>query len=106
MKIRIPQRFHDELPPAPPYIPAANILEEEFGSPPPSEAVEMESQPAFQTEADSYGVFREYAHGKPTVTPDHLYSYQTFPTPRTFPYIHHLVLWLEFLPFWSQQPKA
>jgi hypothetical protein len=36
--------------------------------------VEKEPQAAFRTEADSYGVFREYACGKPTITPDHLYS--------------------------------
>ena len=74
MTIRIPQRFQDELPPAPPYIPAANNLDEEIGSPPAFHSVEKESQPAFRTEPDSYGVFREYAHGKPTITPDHLYS--------------------------------
>jgi len=74
LKFRIPQRFQDEIPPAPPYIPAADNLEEEFGSPRPSEAFEKESLAAFRTESDSYGVFREYAHGKPTITPDHLYS--------------------------------
>jgi hypothetical protein len=36
--------------------------------------MQKKSQVAFRTEADSYGVFREYAHRKPTITPDHLYS--------------------------------
>ena len=74
MKIRIPRRFRDELPPAPPDIPAADNLEEELGSPRPSDSVEEASGSAFRTEPDSYGVIREYACGKPTTTPDHLYS--------------------------------
>jgi len=28
----------------------------------------------FRTECDSYGVYREYAHGKPTITPDQHYT--------------------------------
>ena len=28
----------------------------------------------FRTECDSYRVYRQYAHGKPSITPDHFYS--------------------------------
>jgi hypothetical protein len=54
LRIRIPRRFQDELPPAPPYIPDDNDI--------PSNL--------FRTERDSYGVLREYVHGKPSITPD------------------------------------
>ena len=65
MKIRIPQRFHDYLPPAPPYIPEDDDT---------SSASESDARSPFRTEYDSYGVFREYLHGKPSITPDLFYT--------------------------------
>jgi hypothetical protein len=61
LRIRIPQRFRDELPPAPPYIPDDDDT---------SSRSESEAHSPFRTENDSYGVFREYLHGKPSITPD------------------------------------
>jgi hypothetical protein len=63
LKIRIPQRFQDELPPAPPYIPDDDDISEFSGS-------ESNAHSPFRTEHNSYGVFREYLHGKPSITPD------------------------------------
>ena len=60
LKIRIPRRFQDELPPAPPYIPDDDDIS---GS-------EFDAHSPFRSEEDSYGVFREYLHGKPSITPD------------------------------------
>jgi hypothetical protein len=75
LTIRIPRRFLDELPPAPPYIPAADELsDEEPCSLLQSDSAEDDFQNYFRTDPDSYGVFREYTFGKPTITPDHLYS--------------------------------
>ena len=65
MKIRIPQRFLDELPPAPPYIPDDDDI---------SFVSESDVHPPFRTEEDSYGVFREYLHGSPSITPDLYHS--------------------------------
>ncbi|KAJ3494201.1 hypothetical protein NLJ89_g10856 [Agrocybe chaxingu] len=78
-KIRLPKRFRDELPPAPPYMPIQEDLEEEVRgaasastetrSPEPENATQP-VHPPFRTECDSYSVLREYAHGRPTLTPD------------------------------------
>lgn len=73
LMFRAPRQFQDELPPAPPYIPAVdNLSDEELGS--PSAQSDPAKKDLFRTEPDSYGVFREYAFGKPATTPDHLYS--------------------------------
>ena len=61
MKIKIPRRFQDELPPAPPYIPNDDDI---------SSGSESDARSPFQTQPDSYGVFREYLHRKPSITPD------------------------------------
>jgi hypothetical protein len=63
LKIRIPKRFQDELPPAPPYIPDDDDDDISYVS-------ESDAHSPFRTEPDSYGVFREYLHGKPSITPD------------------------------------
>ena len=38
----------------------------------------------FCTEYDSYGVYREYEHGKPTITPDQYYSTHNSKTNKVF----------------------
>src|ERR1700691_4026622 len=92
LTIRIPTRFRDDLPLAPPYIPAAEDLDEELGSPSPLDSVENKSWAAFQTEPDSYGVFRKYTCGKPTITPDHLCILH-------FRRFQHLISCFEFIPW-------
>ncbi|KAJ3512102.1 hypothetical protein NLJ89_g3716 [Agrocybe chaxingu] len=76
-------RYQDELPPAPPYIPTNEELDEdalvavsadaEATGSEPEDAAEP-AHPAFRTEPDSYGVLREYVCGRPTLTPDSMHS--------------------------------
>lgn len=72
-----PKTYHDELPPAPPYIPQADELMD--GLEPDSDIsgssdAGSDSRCAFRTEPDPFGVVREYAHGKPSITPDQFHS--------------------------------
>jgi hypothetical protein len=77
LKIRIPQRFRDELPPAPPYIPDDDNISSRSES-------DAAHSPKFRTEQDGYGVFREYLHGKPSITPD---LYHTLTNVTDSPYL-------------------
>jgi len=74
--IRLPKRYRDELPPAPPIpIPDPEpIAEQTQESPTEKPELVRESPNTFRTAPDSYGVLREYLPGKPSITPDELYS--------------------------------
>ena len=71
-RARLPARFRDDLPPVP-----VLIIDEDshsiFSESPPT-ASDVPTTPLeiipFRTDPDSYGIFREYSHGCPTLTPD------------------------------------
>ena len=81
-KIRLPKRYHDELPPPPAHIPINSPepdMDEEEQIPASSTNVHSlethtGSSYAYRTEPDSYGVIREYSQGIPSITPDEHYS--------------------------------
>ena len=63
---RLPKRYQDILPPRPPVI-AAPVVE----TPEPSQhEEELPAVPQFQTDANSFGVYRIYKSGEPSFTPD------------------------------------
>jgi hypothetical protein len=78
--IRLPKRYRDELPPAPPPIPTDELeseidVEEQiaaFTADP--QDIHIQNSYKYRTESDSYGVLREYSQGKPSITPDEHYS--------------------------------
>jgi hypothetical protein len=74
--IRLPKRYLDELPPAPPIpIPdTESITVQTEESPTENPELVRESPNIFRTAPDSYGVLREYLPGEPSITPDELYS--------------------------------
>lgn len=75
--IRLPKRYRDELPPAPPIpIPDPDPDIEETISEHVVEKEEraVETPNVYRTDPDSYGVVREYFHGEPSITPDTHYS--------------------------------
>src|SRR5260221_7708710 len=85
LRPRRPQIVHDELPPHPPLIqfPEQDAEEstEDFNAHSESESHQSDfndhdpkSIRPFRTECDSYGIYWEYTHGKPTITPDQHYS--------------------------------
>ena len=82
-KIRKPLRYLDELPPQPPIIPPPPISDTQLPSTsapvPPSSLPPVLSPPvsastAYQTSPNAYGVYRLYRFGRPSYTPDGLYS--------------------------------
>ena len=86
LRLRIPKGFWDELPPAPPYIPSAEDPLDEIDSQSSSASsctagsdgsTDSSTTSVFRTEPDSYGVLREYAFGKPSITPDKHYTLST-----------------------------
>jgi hypothetical protein len=68
--IRLPKRYRDELPPAPPIpIPESEpVIEDTTSENTPEDT--SETSKIFRTDPDSYGIVREYLHGKPSITPD------------------------------------
>ena len=85
-KIRIPREFHNELPPAPLYIPEPDDSDGDLNNDgtPPSETQSSNASSIFQTEHDSYSVLREYTQGKPSITPD---QYHTLSEVTDLPYL-------------------
>lgn len=78
--IRLPKRYCDELPPAPPPIPIDDRdpemdAEDQIPAVATDEVQEspIQNSDRYRTEPDSYGVVREYSQGKPSVTPDEHY---------------------------------
>ena len=80
-KIRIPLRYVDELPPQPPIIPQP-ISDIQLPSasapapPPPSRRVlsPVSAPTGYKTPPNAYGIYRLYRSGRPSYTPDDLYS--------------------------------
>jgi hypothetical protein len=73
--IRLPKRYRDELPPAPPPIFNDPEPEIDVDEPIPTFTEETpQNSYEYRTEPDSYGVLREYSQGKPSITPDEHYS--------------------------------
>ena len=72
--------IHDELPPHPPLIQVPDIdMEDDIDAHSESHLPDRDthspnSTGPFRTECDSYRVYRQYSHGKPSITPDHFYS--------------------------------
>ena len=63
---RLPKRYQDVLPPRPPVIPAPVIEIPE----PSQHEEELPAVPKFQTDMNSFGVYRVYKSGEPSFTPD------------------------------------
>ena len=79
LRPRKPRIIHDELPPYPPLIQVPeDDPQEEFDAQLEFQQADynigQSAGPLFQTERDSYGVYREYANGKPSITPDQYHS--------------------------------
>ena len=74
------QILRDELPPPPPYIPAINdnSLDDtnlDFSTPiDPNIPPNSNTGYIFLTTPDSYGIYRKYSNGKPSITPDENYN--------------------------------
>ena len=93
-KIRMPRRYIDELPPQPPVFPdlISDMQLPSTPSPLPSPTIsESLSNPldnaaniTYETLPNSYGVYRSYASGCPSYTPDDLYSLGQVSDSRTF----------------------
>ena len=77
-RIRLPRRYRDDLPPNPnsPIIAVSEPEEEPVESPGRAsfESRELPKSTVFCTEMNSFGVYRIYALGPPTITPDELFS--------------------------------
>ena len=77
-RTRLPRRYRDDLPPNPnsPIIAVSEPEEEPVESPGRAsfESRELPKSTVFCTEMNSFGVYRIYALGPPTITPDELFS--------------------------------
>lgn len=83
-KIRLPQRFRDILPANPPAIPLPEEPDEDNDnnqttnsrskSPSESSQASSESCDPFITEVNTFGIYRSYTHGPPTITPDEYFT--------------------------------
>ena len=81
-KIRIPLRYVDELPPQPPIItpPISDTQLPSTSAPvppppfPPVLSPTVNVSTAYQAPPNAYGVYRLYRSGRPSYTPDDLYS--------------------------------
>jgi hypothetical protein len=80
LRPRKPQILRDELPPPPPYIPAINDNSPddknmEFATlTDPNIPPNSNPEDVFRTTPDSYGIYRKYSNGKPSITPDENYN--------------------------------
>jgi Plavaka transposase len=77
-RIRLPRRYQDDLPPNPnpPIIPIPEA-DDELVQPAdyvPPEAMELPKSSLFCTEKNSFGVYRKYLLGPPTITPDESFT--------------------------------
>ena len=70
----MPARFHDDLPPVPVLIIDEDAHSEKIESsdsfPTSGNVPTTPEIILFRTDPDSYGIFCEYSHGCPTLTPD------------------------------------
>ena len=75
---RLPRRYRDDLPPNP--NPPIIVVPEPEDEPVESagraspESRELPKSTVFCTETNSFGVYRKYTLGPPTITPDELFS--------------------------------
>jgi len=78
IRLPLPHRYRDELPPNPnpPIIadPEPDEPVESAGRASP-ESRELPKSTAFCTEANSFGIYRKYALGSPTITPDESFTF-------------------------------
>ena len=75
-QIRLPARFLDNLPPAPPptiQLDACDDVDMDASDPEDS-ITPVIVDPPFRTPPDSFGMFREYPSGRPSFTPDETYT--------------------------------
>ncbi|KIL54289.1 hypothetical protein M378DRAFT_19051 [Amanita muscaria Koide BX008] len=74
-KRRLPRRFRDEPPPPAPHVPVPTTVAPDIPDVPPPplpiEALDLAAQgnPSFKTEANSYGIYRLYVGGWPSIYP-------------------------------------
>lgn len=74
-RIRLPRRYRDELPPNPnPIIITNPEPDEEPEARASPELIEIPESSVFCTEKNSFGVYRKYALGPPTITPDEAFT--------------------------------
>ena len=77
-RIRLPLRYRDDLPPNPPIIQVPeDIVEHDDGPIESTHHASPESIPdpaLFCTETNSFGIYRKYTLGRPTITPDEIFT--------------------------------
>lgn len=77
-RTRLPRRYRDDLPPNPnpPIIPVSKPDDEpvESTSRASPESRELPKSTVFCTETNSFGIYRKYALGPPTITPDESFT--------------------------------
>ena len=78
-RTRLPCRYCDELPPNPPIISVSEDLDEndepiEPAGHAPCKLIPIPTSALFCTETNSFGVYRRYALGLPTITPDESFT--------------------------------
>ncbi|KAF8874232.1 hypothetical protein BD779DRAFT_1476608 [Infundibulicybe gibba] len=88
-KTRLPARYRDLLPPAPPALPAAEETVPELPITSPVQLPqELPSNPAanksFTTDVNSFGIFRSYNHALPSWNPDDLHTLDNISDSATF----------------------
>jgi hypothetical protein len=96
---RLPARYRDEPPPAPPIVlpeqledvPISCNSQESFQD-------NIEDTPPYITKSNSYGVFRSYPSGRPSFTPDELFTLNGVSDSPNFPPDAHAS---QARPWWS-----
>ena len=79
-QIHLPRRYRDDLPPNPPIISVSKEIVEYDDEPVHStghvspEPIPIPKTPLFCTETNSFGIYRKYAFGPPTINPDESFS--------------------------------
>jgi len=73
-KTQLPKRYWDILPPPPPPVPLPTSLTPEPVDTDDPDMTPAPPLPKFQTDSNSFGVYRVYKSGKPTYTPDESFT--------------------------------
>jgi len=79
-RIRLPLRYRDELPPNPPIVSVPKELVEYDDEPVQSmghatpESIPIHEATQFCTETNTFGIYRKYAFGPPTINPDESFT--------------------------------
>ena len=79
-RIHLPRRYRDDLPPNPPIISVSKEIVEYDDEPVHStvhvspEPIHIPKTPLFCTETNSFGIYRKYTFGPPTINPDESFT--------------------------------